>query len=74
MAEQVSDHVNGLHFGFNEARSLADTIRVAVNTQGLWDQLRSGIPPVYEMSEHLASLSAIYGECLERASARAFAG
>jgi glycosyltransferase involved in cell wall biosynthesis len=68
MAEKVSDGVNGLHFRAGDARSLAQTIRRAVETPGLWDQLRRGIPQVYTMAEHAASLIDIYQSLGARAS------
>src|SRR5204863_4376445 len=57
MAEKVTQGVNGLHFSVGDPRSLANVIRTAVTTPGLWDELREGIPPVYGMEEHVASLS-----------------
>ncbi len=62
MAEKVTDGVNGLHFHVADPGSLADAIRRAVDTEGLWDQLRSGIPPVFSIGEHLANLDELYGE------------
>ena len=38
----------------------------AVTAPGLWDELRNGIPPVYGMDEHVASLTGIYRELLDR--------
>jgi glycosyltransferase involved in cell wall biosynthesis len=64
MAEKVSSGVNGLHFTVSDPRNLADNIRAAATTPGLWDELRSGIPPVYSMQEHVESLSSLYRECL----------
>ena len=66
MAEKVTQGVNGLHFSVGDPRSLANVIRTAVTTPGLWDELREGIPPVYGMEEHVASLSSTYSELLER--------
>jgi glycosyltransferase involved in cell wall biosynthesis len=66
MAEKVADRVNGLHFPVSDARALANTIRTAVTTPGLWEQLRLGIPAVHGMSAHVENLSSIYRECLER--------
>ena len=40
MAEKVTHGVNGLHFRAGDSRSLAQTIRTAVESPGLWDQLR----------------------------------
>lgn len=60
MAEKVTDGVNGLHFRVGNPASLAQTIRRAVNSPGLWDRLRQGIPKVHRMDEHMAVLSDIY--------------
>jgi glycosyltransferase involved in cell wall biosynthesis len=66
MAEKVTDGVNGLHFRAGDARSLAQTIRRATMTPGLWDALRRGIREVYRMDEHVASLCHIYQSLLDR--------
>jgi glycosyltransferase involved in cell wall biosynthesis len=65
MAEKVTHGVNGLHFTVSNPEALAETIRRAVTTPGLWEELWSGIPPVYGMPEHVESISGIYRECLE---------
>jgi glycosyltransferase involved in cell wall biosynthesis len=66
MAEKVTDGVNGLHFRAGDARSLARVIERAVTTAGLWDALKAGVPEVYDMDDHLASLRHMYREQLER--------
>ena len=66
MAEKVAHEVNGLHFTVANPPSLADTICRAITAPGLWDGLRQGIPPVYGMDEHVASLTGIYRELLDR--------
>jgi glycosyltransferase involved in cell wall biosynthesis len=63
MAEKVADGVNGLHFRVGDVDSLAETIRRAVSTPGLWEQLREGIPDVHPMAAHTAVLIDAY-ECL----------
>jgi glycosyltransferase involved in cell wall biosynthesis len=65
MAEKVEHGVNGLQFTVSNPGELAATIRGAVTTPGLWDELRAGIPPVRGMTEHIESLMGIYRECLE---------
>jgi glycosyltransferase involved in cell wall biosynthesis len=65
MAEKVTDEVNGLHFRVADAESLASVIVRAVSEPGLWDRLRAGIPPVYTIDEHSATLTRLYGELLE---------
>ena len=62
MAEKVTDGVNGLHFTRGDVGSLATTISTAVNTPGLWEALRDGIPPVFGMDEHVANLTDTYQE------------
>jgi glycosyltransferase involved in cell wall biosynthesis len=62
MSEKVTDGVNGLHFRTRDPRDLAETMRRAAETPGLWDELRAGIPdhPGHPMSEHVARLAGIY--------------
>jgi hypothetical protein len=69
MAEKVSHGVNGLHFTMSNRAHLAETIRRAASTPGLWEQLRTGIPPVYTMDEHVASLSTLYEDLIARRAA-----
>jgi glycosyltransferase involved in cell wall biosynthesis len=69
MAEKVTHGVNGLHVGVGSAAQLAETIVAAVNRPGLWEQLRTGIPPIYAMEDHIASLESLYDELLEQATA-----
>ena len=64
MAEKVSDGVDGLHFRVGDAASLADTLLTAIRTPRLWDKLCAGIPSVYSMDEHLASLGDLYEDLL----------
>ncbi len=68
MAEKVQDGVNGLHFVRGNPGHLAGTIGKAVTTPGLWETLRAGIPPVYAMDDHVASLVARYTALLERSN------
>lgn len=60
MAEKVTDGVNGLHFRAGDAQSLAETMRTAAQTPGLWAKLRAGIPKVGSMDEHAGRLREIY--------------
>jgi glycosyltransferase involved in cell wall biosynthesis len=62
MAEKVTDGVDGLHFRAGDARSLADTIRRAVEDPNLWEQLRAGIRDIYRMDDHVAKLARLYEE------------
>jgi glycosyltransferase involved in cell wall biosynthesis len=66
MAEKVRDGVNGLHFRAGDAASLAAAMKHAAKTPGLWDQLRSGIEPLYPMDDHVDALSALYRELLTK--------
>ena len=68
MAEKVADGVSGLHFRRGDAEQLAETIRRAAETPGLWDELRSGIPEVHSMDQHVARLSDLYGELMSKAT------
>jgi glycosyltransferase involved in cell wall biosynthesis len=65
MAEKVTHEVNGLHFRTNDPFSLADTIRRAVGSPGLWENLLRGIPPAYPMTQHVARLERIYRGLLD---------
>jgi glycosyltransferase involved in cell wall biosynthesis len=60
MAEKVEDGVSGLHFNVGDPSSLADTIRAAATTPGLWQRLAGGIPPVRTISDHVGMLTDIY--------------
>lgn len=64
MAEKVTDGVNGLHFGVGDPASLAETLRRAVETPGLWESLRQGISPVHRMDEHVRRLDDLYTSLL----------
>ena len=65
MAEKVADGMNGLHFRAGDAASLAETIRRACATDGLWDRLRANIPPVYDIAEQVGVLERLYDSLLE---------
>ena len=63
MAEKVTDGVNGLHFRAGNALDLADRIEEAVESPGLWDQLRSEIEPPATIAETVDRLLATYERC-----------
>lgn len=65
MAEKVNDGVNGLHFRARDAYDLAQTIQRAISTPGLWEQLHQGIPHIYHMDDHVASLAEKYHSLLK---------
>jgi glycosyltransferase involved in cell wall biosynthesis len=60
MAEKVTHEVNGLHFRPGDPVSLAETIRRAASSPDLWERLKSRIPRVYPMADHVAELSSLY--------------
>ena len=60
MAEKVTPGVNGLHFRAGNALDLADRIEEAVETPGLWEQLRSQIEPPATIAETVDRLLATY--------------
>lgn len=66
LAEKVTDGVNGLHFTRSDPGSLARVLRRAVESEGLWDRLRRGIPPVPGMEGHVRALHQIYADLLAR--------
>ena len=66
MAEKVRDGVDGLHFRAGDPASLARTMRLAIETPGLWERLRLGIKPVYEMKRHVSVLTDAYRSLLAR--------
>src|SRR5439155_21104670 len=66
MSEKVTDGVNGLHFRTRDAEHLSKVMLRAAETPGLWQELRSGIPPrpLRTMDEHAEIMSEIYRELL----------
>ena len=70
MAEQVRNGVDGLHFRVGDPASLAETIERAAMTPRLWYRLRDGISPVRPIEEHVATLTRLYGELIERRGRR----
>ena len=68
MAEKVDDGVNGLHFRARDVESLATAIERAVADPSLWSTLRSHVTPAHSMDDHVARLSELYRELVERRS------
>jgi glycosyltransferase involved in cell wall biosynthesis len=68
MVERIRDGVNGLHFRVRDPYSLADTIRRAVSTPELWDEIRAQITDPHSMDEHLPVITTIYHQLLARAT------
>src|SRR5204862_3731208 len=61
MAEKVTHGVNGLHFRANDAINLAETIRMATSSPGLWETLSTGgMPALYPMDEHVTQIEGLY--------------
>jgi glycosyltransferase involved in cell wall biosynthesis len=72
MSEKVTDGVNGLHFRRRDPHHLADVMRHAAETPGLWEQLQAGIPrePFRSMRDHVDTLARVYGRLLDERAAR----
>jgi glycosyltransferase involved in cell wall biosynthesis len=70
MAEKVTDGVDGLHFRARDPVSLAETIRRAITTPGLWERLRNGIPEVYRIEDQAVALTQIYYSLLKHKTAQ----
>ena len=66
MAEKVEDGVTGLHFRRGDEHHLAEVIRRAAQTPGLWDQLHAATPehPGQSLEANVADLVAIYDRLL----------
>src|SRR2546422_1589462 len=60
MAEKVTDGVNGMHFHARDSVSLAEALRQAATSSDRWRSLHEGIPAVYRMEDHVATLSQLY--------------
>jgi glycosyltransferase involved in cell wall biosynthesis len=71
MSEKVTNGVNGLHFRTGNPQDLAAVMKKAVETPGLWDELRAGIPPVYDMRDHARTVSEMYRRLLDHGSGAA---
>jgi glycosyltransferase involved in cell wall biosynthesis len=65
MAEKVADGINGLHFQAGDPAGLAATIRAAVQSPSLWEQLKRGIPPIKTAEKDARSLVDTYLELIE---------
>jgi glycosyltransferase involved in cell wall biosynthesis len=66
MAEKVTDGVNGIHFRVGDPVSLAAAIRAAVQSEGAWEEMRRGIPPIYRLDTQVAELQATYRDLVEK--------
>jgi glycosyltransferase involved in cell wall biosynthesis len=66
MAEKVTDGVNGLHFPAGDPAGLARVLAQAAANPDLWALLRSQIPSIFSMDEHIAALEHLYTSLLKR--------
>ncbi|OLE57821.1 MAG: hypothetical protein AUI36_14290, partial [Cyanobacteria bacterium 13_1_40CM_2_61_4] len=68
MSEKVTDGLNGLHFRTGDPHDLAETMRRAAETPGLWEELQAGVPrePGHSIDEDVEIMTAIYKGLLER--------
>jgi glycosyltransferase involved in cell wall biosynthesis len=60
MSEKVTDNVNGLYFRRRDPYALADVMKQAMRTPGLWEELREGIPPLRRLDERMGALIGHY--------------
>ena len=60
MAEKVTDGVDGLHFRAGDSAHLAEVMRRAVESPGLWERLAAGIRPGHDLDAHVTRLTALY--------------
>jgi glycosyltransferase involved in cell wall biosynthesis len=68
MVERIEHGVNGLHFRVGDPRSLAAAIRRAVDTPGLWDELRARMTDPHSMDAHLQTIAGLYRGLCDRRS------
>jgi glycosyltransferase involved in cell wall biosynthesis len=64
MSQKVTHGVNGLQFRTGDPEDLADAMRTAVETPGLWEKLSAGIPSVPKIHDHAERVSEIYKRLL----------
>jgi glycosyltransferase involved in cell wall biosynthesis len=66
MSEKVTDGVDGLHFRTGDRYDLAETMRRAAETPGLWDELHAQIPrePSHGVTEDVQIMTALYRRLL----------
>lgn len=68
MAERVSNGIDGLHFAVGDPRALADRLREAVETPGLWDNLRNRAPATRDAAACADEYQALFEALAERRS------
>jgi glycosyltransferase involved in cell wall biosynthesis len=64
MSEKVTDGVNGIHFRRADPDSLANALRRAVETPGLWEEMSQRVAPVPVITDHAAVLTEAYKDLL----------
>lgn len=64
MADLVTDGVNGLLFTVNDSQQLSDCMLKLVESAGLLNTLRQGIPPVKSIQENGQEMERIYQQLL----------
>jgi glycosyltransferase involved in cell wall biosynthesis len=69
MAEAVADGGTGLHFARGDARSLAQTMQLAIENPELWQRLRDGIAPVRTIQDAADDHIALYNRLMSAAHA-----
>jgi glycosyltransferase involved in cell wall biosynthesis len=69
MAESVGNEIDGLHFSRGDARSLAQTMRRAIEQPELWQRLVDGIRPVRTIQDATDEHLALYNSLISSASA-----
>jgi glycosyltransferase involved in cell wall biosynthesis len=69
MAESVRDGIDGLHFSRGDARSLAQTMRRAIEQPGLWQRLAEGIRPVRTIQDAADEHIALYASLMPKVTA-----
>ena len=69
MAETVRNGVDGLHAPANDVQGLAEVMRSAVETPGLWERLRQGIAAPLSVAAMTESHLALYRRLLGLAAA-----
>jgi glycosyltransferase involved in cell wall biosynthesis len=65
MAEMVRNGVDGMHAPVNDPAGLAQALRTAIETEGLWEKLVAGIQPPAGMAE----IAALHMQHYQRATA-----
>ena len=66
MSEFVRHEKDGLLFGLEDTRDLAQQLRRLVEEPGLLERLRAGIEPVKTVQENVDELEALYGKLLAK--------